>query len=421
MKDMSQLLSRWKGSQLPKYMSIYLRQINNLGVTNSDWRGISDITTNTIIRQLSDENYKTLFAAFYKPMSRVLEQYCKYKKYSHETDIVLYYKGGNVFRILLSDLVDILGNEDYKALMKRSDADFQIYINPLLPNPNVIREEVSILVTYVLHNFRIFMRKSGTTRISDESQLENIKTDYIAELHKHNIQVSSLEVKTKKLASRQDLMISMGKIVPSADTEFVLVQRFSSLVDGLEARPSTYFISRNTALSFKRKDDLCATFDLIRFRRNFKLHVSLKTGEEVDVNAPFEIIDVSIPHSNDFGLQKLVGNVQNLLKSYTFKTGKRSFTFRAPTVSYQLKDLHDVLFKQNEFPWLDIKYDKRITRYFLSIIVYDIVEGLSKQTSIIRVLDIPRQSEFVTPKLFIWQRYIDMYLGNWLPFHLLRS
>ena len=35
------------------------------------------------------------------------------------------------------------------------------------------------------------------------------------------------------------------------------------------------------------------------------MKVLLETNEEVFVNVPFEIIDVSIPHSNDFGLKKL--------------------------------------------------------------------------------------------------------------------
>lgn len=353
---------------------------------------LSDITTNFVITSLNDEHYKKLFIAFYKPMSKMLEMYCKYRKYSPDKDVVMYYKGGNVFRMILNDIINILGNEEYQRLLKRSDADFQIYINPDLPDVDKVREEISLLVVYVFHNVRLYIQKSGVLKVSDEKHFEKIKEQYIEELKNVGLKVANLKIKSKQAAVRKDFMMSVGKLSPDDDKEFMLLKKFDSIVEGLDGVSSTYFISRNTALDFSRKDNLKATFDLLRFRRNFKLEITLENGESYVVNAPFEVLDVSIPKGEDYGLTKLTdGNVQNLTRLYKYEskgahktTGK--VVFRAPTVSYQINDLHDLLFKQNEYPWTDIKYQKRILRYFLSLVVYEIVEKLGGDLSVREVI-----------------------------------
>jgi hypothetical protein len=102
-----------------------------------------------------------------------------------------------------------------------------------------------------------------------------------------------------------------------------------------------------------------------------------------DVNAPFEIIDVSIPKENDYAMMKMKqAGVGPLLKQYAYKFGRRSISFVAPTVSYLWTDLHDLLFKQNEYPWEDIKYTKRMTRYFLTIIVFSVIESVESGQSV---------------------------------------
>lgn len=369
---------------------------------------LADITTNEIIQNLTDKQYKNIFAGFYKPMNRVLLEYCRYRKYSPMTDIVLFYKGGNVFRMLLTEITDILQNKQYQNLMKRSDADFQIYINPDLPNSEAIRTEVSLLVLYVLHYFRDYVRDTKLVKFTQNELIQNrIKEEYTKELSKHELKVKDIQLDYSGNASRKDIRIGVGKI-DATDDEFVMVRGYPSLVHDIKNSPSTYFISYNTALDFRRKDNLRATFDLIRFRRNFRLKILLDTNEETFVNVPFEIIDVSIPHSDDYGLKKLKGHINELTTSYMFKPEiGASFAFKAPTIKYQLKDLHDLLFYQNEYPWLDIKYAKRITRYFLSILLYDIVEGLSTPTN---TVDLVLQSFYESFQVF--NEYLTQCMKN---------
>lgn len=341
---------------------------------------LSDITTTYVIKNLTNDTYKHLFLAFYNPMSKLLNQYAKQKGLRVPEDICLFYKGGNVFRIILNDIISIMDSEEHTNLLKRSDADFQIFINPTLRGYNAVREDVSLLVTYVLYNLKHYLRRSRALRVS--SELDLLKQDYIAELIAADVQIRDVRMETSRKAVRKDFAIAKG---PYQGKEYVILRTFADgIATGIDAgTPTTYFISRNTSLDFKRKDNLKAEFELIRFRRNFRMHISMKSGEEIMMDSPFELIDVSIPKGDDLGLKKMIDHAQKYTRLYKFND---KFCFRAPTVEYQLSDLHDLLFKQNEYPWHDIKYNKRITRYFLTIVVYEIVEKLHNRQSVAEAL-----------------------------------
>jgi hypothetical protein len=356
---------------------------------------LADVTTTEVIRRYTDKQYTKVFIAFYKTMDKVLREYCKIRKLSCDKDVILFYKGGNVFRILLNEITKIIDDEEYRNLMKRSDADFQIFIHPKLENVEIIRKEVAVLVIYVLEKVRDFVRTSKVTRFSLD-QLDNIKEQYQEELKKTDLKIKDIFVVYDGEAARQDMLIDIGKIAKNATDDCVIVKHYPSLIKELAAIPkrraNTFFLSYNRMLDFERKDNLRATFELIRLRRNFRLDVTLDDQQDkhVFVNVPLEIIDVSIPHGEDLGLKKLANSdISQFIRTYKFQENIRdtsnkirkniSFQFKAPTLKYQLKDLHDLLFYQNEYPWLDIKYNKRMTRYFLSMFLFQIVEHISMQ------------------------------------------
>jgi hypothetical protein len=382
---------------------------------------LADVTTTEIIRSFTDKQYMKIFVSFYKTMNRILIEYCKTKGYSPDKDIVFFYKGGNVFRILLNELANILDNEEYKFMMKRSDADFQIFINPSLDNVDIVRRDVAHLTVFVLEQVRDYIRKSKVTQFS-KNMLETIKEQYAIELQKHKVDAGHVFLIYDRDASRKDILIDMDTLLPQKFKEdidankntCVKVRYFSSLIKELvphkTPQGNTYFISYNKMLDFERKDNLKATFELIRLRRNFKLEVYGKNQDKSFVNVPLEIIDVSIPHGKDYGLKKLAtGNLDVLVHTYTFKhteEGRKTattFTFKAPSLQYQLKDLHDLLFYQNEYPWYDMKYEKRMIRYFLTLFLYQLVEEITKRghkNEMKNVLEIIRDDYFKIIQIF---------------------
>lgn len=348
---------------------LFFEQNNERIQIRSIQQKLGDVTTNYIIQKLENNNYKNLFVIFYIPMTKVIELYCSLKNLKFNEDICLFYKGGNVFRILLKNIINVFDKDEYKKLLKRSDADFQLYINPKLENYNIIKEEISRLVVYVLYNIKNYMKTNNIISISKNT--EELKNQYIDELKNNNINVKNLEVKVFD-STRKDFIIELNKLYTNDDKNYVMMNTYDSILEGVDNNRSVYYISKNTALKFQRKDNLKAQFDLIRFRRNIKVAIEEDNGDKIELHTPFEIIDVSIPTGEDYGLKKLQNGINKYVKEYYFENIK----FLAPTIDYQLLDLHDLLFKQNEFPWTDIKYEKRITRYFLTMIVYEIVEKL---------------------------------------------
>jgi len=341
---------------------------------------LSDITTDYILSHIDDKAFFNTFIAFYKPMSAMIVEYAKLRNLTIPSDLAFYYKGGNMFRIILGGIIRLMRNPEYDYLLKRSDADFQIFINPDLPDNAKVREEVTKLTLYVLYSMRDHVRKSRTLQVRGSTSA--LSQRYLNEI-RNALEVQSVDVVLRE-AARKDFAVTRSKLIEQDPNEYVLLQEMSALMDGLPAPArSTYFISRNTSLDFSRKDKLKATFDLIRFRRNFKLHIVDDKGNPVDVNAPFEIIDVSIPKDHDYAMKKMhQAGVGPLLREYKYKHGRQTISFVAPTVSYLWTDLHDLLFKQNEYPWQDIKYTKRMTRYFLTIIVFSVIESVEARQSV---------------------------------------
>ena len=339
--------------------------------TRSLQQKLGDVTTSFVLSQLKDKDFVKMFACFHTPMAKMIEAYAKLRRLVIPRDIALFYKGGNMFRVVLTDLIDMIADEDMDFLLKRSDADFQIFIHPEIPNLEKIREEVKTLVLYVMYSFKMYIRNGNIIRVSKDPETVKVLSEaYVDEIE------SVLGIRPKvdvnaQIARRNDFVVTRQSILEEDDTDYVMLREYDTLLTGMRANHSSYFLSLNTSLDFKRRDNLHCTFDLLRFRRNVELHIDIDGG--VKLNAPFEIIDVSIPKGHDYGLRKLQADASRLLKTYSF--GK-DLTFMAPSVEYLLMDLHDLLFKQNEYPWTDVKYIKRMMRYFLTMAVFTIVEGL---------------------------------------------
>jgi hypothetical protein len=337
---------------------------------------LADITTGFIISKLPDKTYEKMFRSFYQPMSRILEVYASLKGLDVPTDICLYYKGGNVFRILLQDVVTIIDNPNYVSVIKRSDADFSIFINPALGENRCdqIREEISVLSLYILYSLKSYLRNSRLLSVA--LKLDSLKEQYLSEIQKEGLKVKSVMVKTQ-MAARQDYVINKGE---HNGEPFLMMQQKASILENIPVpSQSVFVISRNTSLDFKRKDNKRATFDLMRMKRNIDLELTMEDGSVNLVHVPFEVIDLSIPKGEDLALGNMRGKINTSIMQYSYNN---LFTFRAPTLRYLLHDLHDLLFKQNEFPWYDGKYEKRITRFLISILIHEVLNKLQDKSGL---------------------------------------
>lgn len=320
---------------------------------------LADTTTSYIIQKMSDANYELFLFTFYKSVNTIITSYANHNNLEIPKHICFFYKGGNLYRILLKELFSLLDDNEFTHLLKRSDADFQLFVNPTIPNYKKVFEDISILVTFCLYSFKSVLQKNdfGISDINIDTLLKEYRND-----------LGNKDIKFVDKTSRMDFMLAPINL---QGDEFVMYKEVSSLLEAIpKHKPSNFFISRNTAIKFRRKDNTYNSFDLYRMKYNVKINVN----DEI-LSVPSEVIDVGIPKPDDNTISSLIKKADKWLTKYHYDStiSKKSFTFWGPTLSYMIKDIDLILFYQNDFPWHDKKIDKRLQRYFLCLILHSIV------------------------------------------------
>jgi hypothetical protein len=320
---------------------------------------LADTTTSYIIQKMSDANYELFLFTFYKSVNTIITSYANHHNLEIPKHICFFYKGGNLYRILLKELFSLLDDNEFTHLLKRSDADFQLFVNPTIPNYKKVFEDISILVTFCLYSFKSVLQKNdfGISDINIDTLLKEYRND-----------LGNKDIKFVDKTSRMDFMLAPINL---QGDEFVMYKEVSSLLEAIpKHKPSNFFISRNTAIKFRRKDNTYNSFDLYRMKYNVKINVN----DEI-LSVPSEVIDVGIPKPDDNTISSLIKKADKWLTKYHYDStiSKKSFTFWGPTLSYMIKDIDLILFYQNDFPWHDKKIDKRLQRYFLCLILHSIV------------------------------------------------
>lgn len=322
---------------------------------------LADVSTSHIIQGLSDKEYESFVHHFYTPTNVLVTEYARIQKLTVPDQVCFLYKGGNLFKILLNNVISLLKSDidlykKYESMLGRSDADFQLYINPNIPNYDTVFKELSILILISLYSFRSFI-------LSDKSPIDVSKVN-LESLHRkfNDILESARENGKVMLKKRKDFILQPIDI---DKVQYVMYKSVPRLLENYpKPKETSVYISRNTAIKFKRKDDTYNAFDLLRM----KLNIILKIGN-VNLSVPSELIDVGIPKSNDNTITYLNKNSGKCLVKYHYP----KFDFWGPNLQYMIKDIDAILFYQNDFPWHDKKIQKRIQRYFLSLFLNAII------------------------------------------------
>jgi hypothetical protein len=325
---------------------------------------LADISTGHVIQQLTNEDYKRFFKTFYVSTNIVIEEYAKMHNLNVPSDLCFYYKGGNLYKILLNELIPLFSTHNFASLLKRSDADFGVFINPDIPNYKKVYDDVSVLIMYMMYSFKKHMQQDdfGLSNINHKVLLK----DLTAELISSKIPYSKADLVTNH--TRKDFSFSPITI---QDEPFVMYKELPMLISGApKVDVSRFYLSRNTAIRFKRKDNTYNSFDLLRIKYILKLKV-----DQTLLSIPSEVIDVGIAKPEDVTIKSLKKSAQKCLKQYRYQDNQDDFVFWGPTLSYMIKDVDTILFHQNDFPWHDKKTQKRIQRYFLCLLLQTIVSS----------------------------------------------
>lgn len=330
---------------------------------------LADISTNTITQNLRDKDYEAFIFDFYTSMNIVITKYTEMRKLRIPDDICFFYKGGNVFRILLNDIVHLLGNKEYLKLMRRSDADFQIFINPSISNYDKIYNEIYILATFVLYSMKSNLQRGDYNFTRTFGLYKHKMYDDIHNIIKHTKLHSNIIDRNESI--KIDILSRKDYIIESYNfhgEDNIIYKESESILNNIQKIPSSqFYISKNSTIKFVGNAST-NEFDLLRMKMNIVLQVP---NNNIKIPIPSEVIDVSIPKKDDSKLRHLADNASKYIVKYVFKNG--IFEFWAPSLQYMISDVDHILFIQNQFPWHDKKSIKRVQRYFLSILMLSII------------------------------------------------
>jgi len=347
------------------------------------------------------------------------------------SEIVFMYKGGNTVRMLLLQYLSHLSPDiteniiaDYGKYLNRSDADFQILINPNHPDYENIFTDLGYLSYNVLeHIKREFENTINTDKyfiypILPSAVKKRILEQYFGDLEEVIIDSNKKGGPLYKIdylicgdtiavspiprialsefpIGEKDVPIDAWSVVdnprfhsfvfkfnPKSPTS----RRRNLLITPVQEHTHVYVLGRqnrsifynslNTSILYpsERDKNLITQFTLARMKISVMAIFTSTTDTKKCgyISVPGELIDVAIPHRKSYELQRLITQGhENLIPShittYRFRDNQYSFQFNTYSNKALLENLEKMLFIEHLRPWSDRKYEKHLTRYILLV------------------------------------------------------
>lgn len=296
----------------------------------------------------NNKNELLLLQIIYKSISPFLDK----------LGLKLIFKGGNVMRLINNNLKEYfypLPNEIifdiFEPYLQQSDNDFTIFIDPNLEYYDEIIKNVSYKIYEILSDIR-----------NDLVLLPNKYFDiFNLNLNKKDELFRELSIKLKANTVRLHQTFDKKIVLSNENNPKSDIVIYEDLFN----KKSYIFNSINLTLEFKDPRNETIKFYLLRSKINFIVDNS--------VNIAGELIDISLPHKDDFEMQKLNSSKKfekyikdNIIEQYN---SEYDFKYYMINIAYIIKDLFKILYKQFEYPWDNEKYNKRVARmiYFVFI------------------------------------------------------
>ena len=346
-------------------------------------RPLKNVSTDIVVNEFfsTKETLYRFMNIVYNNFRQALTIYRK-KRNIPKRKLFFLYKGGNVLRIVSSEFLLELPSSAtrelgkfYSQFFKRSDADFSIYLDPSIKNYDIIYHELSLLSYLLQDRIRIIFLSDPTRyfdfyRYNKEYQRQLLES-YLSEYNKQEgFENEFYNLAVGKVSVYDDNIYGLSN--PDATLEFVdenhtlEVRKIANAM--IKNSRSIMVITHNNSLDF--------TLNKIRTKFNLtrtKIVFTLFRRDNTSLNVGGELIDVSIPHKDNFGHSHFFEDLNKNVTTYKLSYKDCELSFKSSSLSYLSKDLEGILFIQREFPWLDNKYGKRINRlfylYFIDIFI----------------------------------------------------
>ena len=390
-------------------------------------RGLEGIATDIVVKEFlkyANSNFNFL-KLVYNTFKKAIKQYIKDKFVQPENGIFYIFKGGNVLRMIASgattDLPKVAREELYNfyhPYFRKSDADFSIYIDPVVNTKNSrenntsgfeevfsdMRNMAYILQVYLRMVFKAnmsayfdFYKFNGDIKTKimegyfDQYKKNDSFTDETNELYYGGVPIrltcAGVTVEDKELVDKYayvkpEMMVAQKADIGSSITDntkydlaimddpgkanTMIIYPISSVDDPNKYNKSDIYTTANSALSFTTTVGP-THFDLVRTKVKSKLTILYPEDTPprlYEKSLGGELIDCSIPHALSYGHTHFFEHRDKYMHKYEMineETGD-TFNFWSPSVFYIAHDLEYILYETVAAPWEDNKYSKRINR-----------------------------------------------------------
>ena len=381
------------------FSSLYTNSVISQKVTNEPLvdktRELQSLLTDFVVNEFFPSSVETeqFIKLVYGTFDIALKVY-KRKMNIDDNDIFFAYKGGNILRYVVYELMHEIGgkvSDDiemyYKDVFKKSDADFSIYINPTLQNYDIIFNDMNMLA-YLLQDrirdeFMGNLPKYFYFHKLDNTLKQQILQQYLEKLNNTATIKNKLYgydgIFTALVLDDVTAAIDNSKITYVRDPDFEMNFRPRDLriIDKTTLKSSpgmtSMRITSNQTLEFVKTNNN-VKFSLVRTKIVFNAYFTNSRNNSTNLAMlGGELIDVSIPHKNDSNIGHYFQHLNNNVATYNIKSSVNSLSFKAPSLSYLIEDIEKILFVYQEYPWEDTKYAKRLRRvlfmYFCALLV----------------------------------------------------
>lgn len=398
---------------------------------------LSDFVTSIVLPENRDKFLREVYSTINIELTNFKNQHGLV-----EDDIIFVYKGGNILRLQYLSHKDKLPcyiydqiTTMYDKYFKTSDADFSIYVNPKIPNYHKVYDNVNKLTIQLLNKIRsdfelnqlkyfdyykfnkIVQSEIHLSKLLSQLNESNILKDggkfaghkvvgiqlddvyYGEKINKLNLKVSDERFKDLRDMNPENTFRNDFMIRDHSETETKLDYMERSIKgNGI----SPFYISDNDAITIKNMRGT-VHFSLLRMKINFRLFLKKSNENVFALNVGGELIDITLPHSDDFVMEHFNSNKNDYVEEYIIGSGKDRFGFKGYSIKYIIDDLERMLFIDQKYPWEDSKYEKRLNRlmlfYFLELIKnYEVKISMITMKNMIDDLKIAASGKFFKPK-----------------------
>lgn len=293
-------------------------------------------------------------------------------------DVHIVYKGGNVLAEYLRQLLRVDGvaaSPQLARVLRSSDADFQVHFR----TDAAFREHedaVKRLVVAALMAFRGLLEDDGNGEVLQFSpNAPGLRDEYAALLREVGWRLDARapvalaprdDYFVLRLGGRRAAAVGVNEFMSPDECPAAYLPAPALVRGGPgHAAATPMYVSFNDTLDFDNVRGQRVVFDLARL----KLNVHVPTDAGCVVRAPAELIDVSFTDPHDAGHRRTRDRpIGDWTRELRLAGG--AATVRVPTLEHIVDhDLQNILFVAVRRPWDDAKYEKRMLRYLLGMVM----------------------------------------------------